>query len=328
MVILMIDIKPVRNDNYNCFQTVVATLATFWRRDYELIFSDQWGFQFKVPFESNNQRIGELLMPGWKGETKEILNRYHGMEITWHINVHYSYAINKLQEELLVTRPIAIYIDSYLCPWSPAFNKYHTDHFFLVVGINVESMDLICVDPYYSNNVEFLSEEIYKDNIHKFCTFSVKDHDSKINWRELLLSYIPQSQSTLQRDNIDPFTMMRSFANEIMHNLDINMELEDNYDMLGVPLLRQLKEIENARYNFSSTLKYISHKFSDTDINAISQQIHEAGETWYKIRLMIMKLAFIPNKLNGQQKISQRINEVADFEERLASDLIVICNKS
>lgn len=327
MVARVININPVRNDNYNCFQAVIATLAAFWGRDCRLMFSDQWGFQYKEPTDINPHKIGERLRPGWKGKTKELLEIYHGIEVAWHSDIDHRYALQVLENELLFSRPIAVYMDAYLCPWTPAYNKYHTDHLFIVTGLNADNGSLTCVDPYYSDQVEYLSENIYQENFHKICTFSLGVPNSMSDWKALLLSCIPQPQTDIQTESQSAFVMMRLFADKVEQQLDIQFELEDYADMLGAPLLRQLKEIEIARYNFSNALEYIAHTFNTPVISMVATGIYQSGESWYKIRLMIMKLAYTPYRSTHLQKIALRIREVAAFEESLCLDLHAVCTK-
>jgi hypothetical protein len=50
---LILDIKPLRDQRRNCFEDILATLAPYYSRDYELMFAESWNFSL-IPYNTNS----------------------------------------------------------------------------------------------------------------------------------------------------------------------------------------------------------------------------------------------------------------------------------
>ena len=73
----MININPVHNENYNCFDDIIATLADWKKYEYQLSLIDAWDFQYE---HNQYKTIGENL--GLGGRTRfDYLKLYHGIGV-------------------------------------------------------------------------------------------------------------------------------------------------------------------------------------------------------------------------------------------------------
>lgn len=320
---MFLDIRPVRNENYDCFQGIVASVATHFKCNYLLLFAGVWGFSFE-PLKMGKGYInfGERLIPEFNTVMFDLLERFHGCKITIYdtdtINEIKAVILNELSKGL----PVGIYLDSYWCPWNIAYKKYHITHYCLVIGFDDDKESFMFIDPYCSDNIEKLSIVELEKGYGNYFTF--KFTESKEQNIENELNYIIKlCLVTLKLDNeqLNSFKMMRSFADEFEQYMDLDKEISGYEDTYAVPFFRQMKAIESCRKNFSLTLNYIAETCNDKNILQLSSNMLQASNIWSKIRLMIIRMSMTSSQSGQIKKIVDKIREVTDYEESIACKL-------
>ena len=70
--------KIIQIKNQNCFDNLVATIAANEHKDYELMLSKSWGFDFNDSKES----VGEKIHYSSKNDFY-MLRKFHGIEVLY-----------------------------------------------------------------------------------------------------------------------------------------------------------------------------------------------------------------------------------------------------
>ena len=93
----MIDVKPTHNVKQDCFDDVIATVASYYKQDYQMMLINTWGFGFAPPDNIGKVEIGLHL------DTKSRVNlfnleKYHGIKIFYNDKKDFHTAIKKMNE--------------------------------------------------------------------------------------------------------------------------------------------------------------------------------------------------------------------------------------
>ena len=129
------DIKPVRNQFYDCFSANLVTISNFKKKDYYMWFSNRLNHNFY-----QQDYIWNILRD-YHGITK-----YEGI-----INIESDF-ISFVKEELSQDNPVILATDIYNCPWNTYYKKQHYTHYIQIIDY-VDS-SFICLDPFFTNKKE------------------------------------------------------------------------------------------------------------------------------------------------------------------------------
>lgn len=317
IISLILDIKPYHEKTYSCFEDVVATIAIWWNREYILKFIESWGFSYMLSPEKLECRIRPKV-----GNAYWALEEYHGISITELIPRTFDEQIHVINEEIKSNNPVSIYINSFWCPWNPAFQKYCIPHFCIVIGINQEEKQLICLDPFLTDKIKYLPYECLKEGNGKFMIFRLTNKkEINRNWNSIAIHVAKYALGI--NNNFNIFYAMREFAKEIESTFDITTEIKSfESDLEQVPLFTILSHVVWARMNLSKTIKHLATSCKVDKLLSISDGIEQAANQWSVVRGLFIK-AHITGKQNIINKcISERIKSVADYEEELAYNLL------
>ena len=126
----MWNLERANKEQYNCFQFLISTIAKHFSVDYRLMMLELWGFSYKL---SEQSCIGDKLSLCWNGklaERNELLG-YHnfGFEL---IDKDCD-NLSQLIDNLLIDSPVAVYIDSFVVPWVPFYQRIHRAHALFIL---------------------------------------------------------------------------------------------------------------------------------------------------------------------------------------------------
>ncbi|MCX8131454.1 MAG: hypothetical protein N3I35_15350 [Clostridia bacterium] len=178
---MAINICPVQDNSLNCVEMCVASVLLKYNRDYTLMFSDVWGAEFEQSVSlSEYVSLSEKLKLGRTGRIWELIEKFYGVKVSW-INAH---NINNLYDilykQLELGIPIGLLTSGYFCPWSDAYQKYDIPHAFLVIGIDNNSNNLLCMDPYFSLDIKNIELNVIVDNVSEVFIFQILGDGKKI----------------------------------------------------------------------------------------------------------------------------------------------------
>ena len=218
--------------------------------------------------------------------------------------------------------PVIIFYDTFYCPWSYAYEKYHIEHSCLIIGIN--NNDLCCIDPNITSEIKTFDYNDFANAVIKHATLKINlSNIPVIDWRGIL------KQSALKMINKNghncPTDEMIVFANEIS-KMDVHTEILIYKEIWGSPLFRKISFIGQGRMNFSKYLKYLYKEYKIELIRCFYEKIEEIGRNWYKIRLMVIRIPMLENREQHLKLMAEKINEIACMEKNLALDIFCRVN--
>ncbi len=318
---MFLDIKPVRNADYNCFDGIVASVAKYWNLDYIIMFLSVWGFRFESGKGKNTTSMGERLDHGGKNNLIELLREYHGLNIECYYNSENSKILERIRAELSEGKPTAIGTDAFLCPWNPAYKKYHIPHFYLVIGIDEKERELMCIDPFCTSNIERVPFDGFSSTVESYLVFMPENKKTReFDWRTSLSETV-----VFAMENDEAFDAMRRFANEIQSLEDLSKESDGCADLYRTLLLLRIKQLSLDRYKFRELLAYLSEKYGVKEMADYAENMEHAAKMWDNVVMLMAKEILKSRKSTGIKRIADMVFEAADYEEKLALGILKLC---
>ncbi len=319
VILIYLEVNAVKEKSLDCFQCLVATVASHYQRDYELMFASSWIFDVLEKSDVNTT-FGRRLEVGWRIVNFKMLKKYHGINIVCNKTKNVKEVVNLIQKNLSSGIPIIVNVSSYNCPWSQSYKKYKVEHYCLVIGYNEANDIFYCLDPMMADGLVELPYSDLEDGFGQCFTVELERESSLDNqWKDILLSGVRDIEVpggfTARSERI------RIFAYQMSEKLDIKLEKKGFNDDFAVPLFRKLKEIGDSRINYARMMSYIARNYNCACLIDLAQEMMVIGEMWYKYRLNFLKATYV---LTHFDKNSRYMVEIANIEEELAQK--VICN--
>lgn len=315
--ILKIEPHPLLvKDYFNCFQTMLETIAFNWATDVSMMYADFYGFSYRNrPQES----VGASLSPGWGSNVQYLLRNFSEIDLQWGYAESRDQLLERFRESREITGLLALNMDGYDLPWHPAYRLYHINAWMLILGYNSETQIIVCLDPHTNNDLNQLEIRQLPDSSIRYCLISRFAGCSQISPEQSMAN---QAERLLGRDEEgkNSFDRMIDFANSL-HDFDrINQEIASATHFNNVKLFIQLKEIQNARMNMAvHVLPYLA-KFNDGYNMSLIDKMKQMAMDWEKIRMSIMKYSLYSKSEKGMAKVAERIREIAAQEAQLCED--------
>jgi|GEM_PF-5306770 len=311
MQLSLLDIEPIKINALDCYELLVANVAIWAGRRYEMYFSTEWNLDYDL--ENVDGLIGTRLHGGTV--SNEHLEKYHGIKITTSATA----SLTHLRDALYNEHPLGACVDARFIPWDEHFGdaEYEGEHCFLITGLNEAQGKLYCVDPYYNKNqlefhiVSFMSacKEMYS---FQFADSVDCKPDLNDFFHDVLQLHANQKTISSIKNLIRDFTNMNSedIKNEFYGFID--------QDFHHAPLFASMNTISRNRKKFSTSLAYIS-LFMDqnkTNLTGLIKKFESMGSMW----MIATKLAYKCYSNNehfegNKQLLINKLLEVADLEE-------------
>lgn len=308
------NIDIINNEHYGCFYSCIASVAKTWKKEYSLMFTSSWGFKYKFPNSEYFECLGNRIGAGWHSPYSRYLNDYHGLTVNIFKTTKFSDILAITKKEVSNNYPVALFFDSYWCPWNKEFNKNHTNICFLVIDIDEKNNLFYCVDPSNSKNIKKLEFDEYKKCIGKFICF----RENKLA-KDLVDLPNPLFDATNSFVRADSVSAMRNFAKEL-ESYNCFYEFK-NFYLENVPILKTLKLIEDSRANMSEAISYYFCKQKQKDELSLSNEFLELAEDWKNLRMIILKLG-ITQKESNLIKALEILNQLIHKEEHLSIQMM------
>ena len=324
----MLEIEPRKYNNYNNFNgNIIVNVLHYWNREYLLNFLASFKFYYSfytkkgtINYSKLSKNIlnftGEdLKMASW------IRSKYLGITMK---NVKYNsidQLVNVFNNEFCKSNPIGIGMDSYYLPWNKLYLDLHRIHFFLLTGYNPKMGLLYCIDGYLSKKVETLDIlEIYNnaEKIIQIINTEECKYLSKNNVIQIIFKVLFAKTDTANRRSL------KWFANDLalLKDNETCMKLIENVDKSN--FIFNIGNIELARYNFASALKFIDDKYSMNIFYEVYNDIISIGKAWRNIKYILIQGGLL-KKSNCFEEVSNVLYEIAGKEELILQELLGIC---
>ncbi len=318
-------IIPYHDNSRNCIEDQVVSITKWFGRDFELMFTLSWGFNFFFGSKYEKLLLGEKIGPGFYDVLKP-LNEFHGINSNTYNNISVQDALKILKDEFLKLKPVVVFFDSFYCPWEHNYKKTHFFHAFIINGMEEKSGNdeknknvkiFSCIDAFRMKPSEKLNFSDFNAGFQNvLITFDIIENFSlNKNYQDII-------RLILKNLNYDSdhsiFKFMRLFAGEVSKSLDIKKELQASDQIWFSPLIFNMEKIIRSRIQFQTALSYMAKLFSINNFEKVSRFFQLIYNQWNILKNLIIKEYYRDSDYkdkNVLKRISDRILNIADMEE-------------
>lgn len=300
------DIKPVRNEGYDCLQSVINTVANYWGIKPTMMFSLLWGFSY----DRKPCRFGDRVEPGYPQDSWKFVEKYNGIKIRKTIPEKpddYNALKKTVLETVNVKCQVALNIDTYACPWNKNYRKQRYPHYCIIAGFS--QGNIVCVDPFSSDNdFEMLPAESLKRG-YSFLEFRRQDACDNID----LLELIDTLCNNIRKSDVFFIDSIINLAEDIT-GLNCGAETENPDDIGSIPLVMKINGIGNVRKNIAGYFNYLYLLFGCEQLQEISRMFSFSFINWYKAKLYLI-MFFTTRRNRELENVSKKLFQIAKIEK-------------
>ncbi|MCX8131999.1 MAG: AMP-binding protein [Clostridia bacterium] len=324
--IILEDIIPLHEDTRNCYEDLIASLASWLGRDHQMLYLKDWDFEFD---ETKGDLLGKCLSPKSDLSTRiDLLHKYHGIKLTEQNCKDAKEALKLIRNEICEGRPVAINLDIFWCPWfQVAYQQYHGQHFCTINGIDSND-NLFCIDSSPMNYGDFLPKEHFLNGFNKYMlTMSVDEDTSHLtgSWQDILRERISYMYEKV--NGFNTFEQMINFSKALENCNDIEQEIREfmDTDVFFSHIFVQLQQLYRNRIHFGESLAYLGKKNKIGILEKYASDINRIGFIWNSIYGFIIKACLSSDKAFKKEvsyAAAKKILEIAVLEEEFAQNLL------
>ena len=123
-MLLMLYIMPLHDEARNCFDDVIASVAAWSNRDYEVMYSKTWSLLYE-PVQTNVAPLGNSIDLVYYNKYT-LLEKYHGIKLKFHPKESQDHMFSIIHNELSKNLPIAVLMNAFWCPTCPGYHLKET----------------------------------------------------------------------------------------------------------------------------------------------------------------------------------------------------------
>ena len=311
-------IIPKFFDKYTCLQATLKNIFDYYSIEDKFLFINDWTFIYGK--KNNNIQFGRRVKVNYNIDIlKKFYERGYGFKIEAREGI--KDVLGQIEKEIQYGKPVLVKIDSYWCPWNRAYQKFHIDHFFVVIGIN--ESDFICIDSYFSDHIEYLPIKYIKHCQLGF--ISLESEKKKIDKTNIINLMNKSLESNKELQSIEQLT---SFWLDIENGLNFREEISEYNDTRLIPLLINLKHISNSRYNYADFLKYISLQYNIYNLSDLYYKYMAAHQKWEIVRALFFKCMNLNNIECEIKRITNLIKQIIGIERNALLRIIEVVEAS
>ena len=298
-------INTKRNNDYGCKQMVIVEMAKFLNADYQMISLGNWRFDYN---HNSDISIGEKLIQIYPSDYEKHIYEFHGLRTT-HITSSTCKMKKIVFERLQRNLPTIVHSDVYWCPWYSAFKRIHYSHYYLIVGFNEESNDLICYDPILCDQHVYSNIDILFMGIDKLITVELQECHLQPKLTHYLKTLYEDAREL--RENMNYANNMMDFANDIQFCFDRKKEFDtcrNDYDQAAItPLIDNLRDIFVYRIGYANMIDYVCNMICAPCQAELRNDMDSCISMWKMIRFKFIRMAL------GRQK-DLEVNEMVAYD--------------
>lgn len=324
---MLLAAAPVRREYFSCIDGLLATMANYFSSPYGLMFIGYMGFEY-LSDKPGADTFGEKLLYGVGRYSRDALHKYHHVKTSWCDAENYRSLHNTIVHSLLNQVPVGVYLDSFYCPWNLAYQRFHINHYVLVIGLDMGNEAYICLDPYASAGKYKLPGSCLQKGFREYILF---EKDPSENQEPLSLCGILHenyySNAYIGRFEKN-YSAILQFADDLSHNIDIAHETSAwGGDLQSTLLFRRINNLGKNRTKFACALHYLGDVFESEAIHNIASAAEELHSGWDMINSLLFRL-HLTGKESIKSTIYHRLAAVAEKEKQLSLALTEIAEES
>lgn len=330
-----------KNQHLACFENIIAAVCDAYNKNYELMFSKMWEFDFKLAEETHSPQIGKRLTGDFKLAYDD-LEHYHGMKVEY-IESSQNDILQICLMQLEQGMPVAVlpFNQNFIPGVSEKERTLKTYHgALLVIGYDKSKDAFLCLDAHSEVNLEdgvartvviSFSDFLQGMDIEgKFSCYTFHIEKMKENhvpqWKEVL----KERAETLLRCNeegYNKFDLMNHLAFELNNVDNIYLEFIEQDSIYKTPLIKGLKKICRGRYLFTITLSYLNGIYHSPVLSDLYLKFNYVAALWNTTLSIIAKGA-LSKDYNMILKATTRITEIAQMEQGIAQYILQMTSPS
>lgn len=316
---MQINLIPLYYDGLNCLDNAWISIAAWLKRDYQLVFSQSWNFEFKLGKQYKEDLFCNRICVK-QLDYKRLIEMCCDIQFKYNKVTNVNESLRILENEFNEGRPVIIYMNSFWCPWKIEYQKINAPHFCLALGTD-ENGNLQCVDSGPLNYGIILPLHDYLEGGGNCITFQITEPKlQKIEYNLIIRESLMDLYK--QINGFNTFDSIRNLSIELKGHFNLAEELKDNdlSNIWLVPIIMKLRSVSGGRLQYATFLKYYYSKNNINDLLLLSSDLEFVSSRWDLVRKIIEKHIF-SKRLVDIDKLSNIISEIADLEEAIAQKL-------
>ncbi|MDR2410641.1 MAG: hypothetical protein LBE13_21365 [Bacteroidales bacterium] len=306
----MWNITSITAPQYSCEQSLLISFANYCGRDYQMILSDTWGFNYTY----KNKTIGEKISPGYGKARFDNYESFHGIKI-YDYQLQSPNELIKFVSQNIQSSPVMIDFDTYNCPWNKLYKRKHLFHRLLILD-EFKNDGFFCIDHKTNDPVLLNINELENWN-KRASTFCVKPiYVIENDYFNQLSNHCRHIVDSNMLNNL------KNFTSDINNIQDYSSEIKDSKDALDVSLLINTQRLSNQRLCFKEYLEYLY------SLNILPELDRDYIEifTLLSSKYNILQFSFAKDiAQNKKRKKTTLLEEIFLLESSAVDKLINIC---
>jgi hypothetical protein len=314
---LLLDIRAVHYDRFNCFEDLCISVASWLNYSYQLAFCNSWSFEYNAAGMNTPGLIGDLISPG-NMELYSVTENVLGLKCCWNgrenIEDMYSLVSKNIENNL----PVIINIQPFYYPWHKLYKNVPggSPHYCLAVGIEADK-SILCIDSvYHRGEILKLDFDDFSRGCNHCISFEQNPSFEGIDFESLLKSSIKKVTATNFFDSI------RVFSNEFRDTFNYDLEFKRiDSGIWEVFFYKNIKQIAGGRELYIKFLNFISGDEKLKWLSEYTGQLQAALTKWSFIAGFLWKCHYTGFDRKYNDKLAKIIMEAADIEEAFAGSM-------
>lgn len=316
---MLLTVEPIRNDYFDCMDSILATIAHYINKPYSLMFIGCMGFEYSL-IKKGATSIGEKLSEGVCHKPQYSLEKYHGIKVSRYDADSYKFLHCSIEEMLNNNMPVCVCVDKFCCPWEYAYNKFHIHLYYLIIGNDEEKEEYVCLDPNSSSKKYSLPYECLEKGYSEYFIFENKvSSNAKFSLSDILHSncFSHERSDIIEKKYND----IIKFAKDLVTYIDFDRELSPwNDNLQDTFLFRCMRSISQNRLKFSDALCSLSNAFDNKNIYCIAQQVKSLHSQWGNASTLLFEYHFKRDE-TVKTIIYDNLVSIAEYEKKLQISL-------
>lgn len=315
---MFLDLKLEQKHEMFCEEAIMASVAVWFKRRYEMIFSQSWNFKIREEDPEYPGYFGSRILLT-SGDQLQLLERYHGIRTIYHDVSDFAGILNIANEQITAGFPIVVWINYDYVPLIPEKIRLSESFPFLIAGVDDVHQNVYCLDVHYVKKIFPLSFENFAKAFSGCVTFELAhDEMSNIDWRQII-----KFNTEALREN-DSFNLMKEFSRQVPY-LDQPRGINGRSDIREV--IEKLKLIYRSRIVFSDALAYLIENHQAQALLERQKRLKELANQWYLAWGCLSKanlqrnLNFKLDFASSLENVAKKIFNLAVMEEELCVEM-------
>ena len=315
-----LNIKPIHHGGLDCFEDFLIAIASYYNREYPLAFSDAFGFEY-LPADPKFPSIFGNRINSGSADIIKLIKKYTKICIKKKVaGKTAEKALEIMKEQLLKNLPVALEIETFWCPWSEDYQRLHSKHFCLAIGIDQDN-GIECIDPVLTKNICILPFSEFKNGLTAYITFKIGRPPRNINHVRIL------QKSVKKVINSNIFNNIKVFNSDFRSFIDFHEEFIDfENGPWSVFIIRSLSFIAGGRFLFAQFIKYIAPKIENADLSEFSSGLEQSRSKWDMVRSILTKSYYTGYTDITKNEVFNLVEQIADSEKNMFYHLNAVLN--